>query len=172
MMPSANTNARTTRATPNSVGAFILFLLDEAYSDLLLVTIGCSGGAVNVRGWPTAKYFIGGGAVQWSSLSNKDFKIDKGTTLLDDEALWCDLLTPFKVAVDASTYSVMVRLNSYGDTKLSAERALISAVLKGKPGLGTLSLSWPCTIDQVPVALDGTTADGSSLLFPRNFGLR
>lgn len=40
------------------------------------------------------------------------------------------------------------------------------------PFSGTLPLPWPRTINQVPITLDGRTADGSQLLFPRGFGLR
>jgi beta-glucosidase len=36
---------------------------------------------------------------------------------------------------------------------------------------GTLPIAWPKTSEQLPLRYDGTTADGSQLLFPSGFGL-
>jgi beta-glucosidase len=48
----------------------------------------------------------------------------------------------------------------------------VADVLFGdKPFTGTLPLPWPLRSEQLPLAVDGTTADGSAVLFPRNFGL-
>lgn len=40
------------------------------------------------------------------------------------------------------------------------------------PFTGTLSLPWPHHLEQLPIALDQTTADGTEVLFPRYYGLR
>jgi beta-glucosidase len=37
---------------------------------------------------------------------------------------------------------------------------------------GKLPLPWPNSIAQLPIAPDGTTKDGTQVLFPRYFGLR
>lgn len=53
------------------------------------------------------------------------------------------------------------------------EGAGVADVLFGdKPFTGTLPLPWPRHSQQLPIALDETTADGTSVLFPRYFGLR
>lgn len=53
-----------------------------------------------------------------------------------------------------------------------SEGAGVAEVLFGdKPFSGTLPINWPRNVSQLPIRPDGTTADGSSLLFPRYFGL-
>lgn len=49
----------------------------------------------------------------------------------------------------------------------------VADVLFGRKSFtGTLPLPWPSHIQQLPIATDGTTADGTSVLFPRYFGLK
>jgi beta-glucosidase len=49
----------------------------------------------------------------------------------------------------------------------------VSDVLFGdKPFTGKLPLSWPRSLQQLPIALDETTADATPVLFPRYFGLK
>jgi beta-glucosidase len=49
----------------------------------------------------------------------------------------------------------------------------VADVLFGdKPFKGTLPLPWPSHSEQLPIALDGKTADGTAVLFPRYFGLQ
>lgn len=49
----------------------------------------------------------------------------------------------------------------------------VADVLFGnKPFVGTLPLPWPERSEQLPIATDGKTADGTSVLFPRYFGLK
>lgn len=40
------------------------------------------------------------------------------------------------------------------------------------PFTGTLPLPWPSHAEQLPITTDGRTADGTSVLFPRYFGLK
>lgn len=82
----------------------------------------------------TLKHYIGLGAMQWDTSSNQNFRIDQAYTAPDEEALRSDYLPAFKAAVDAEAGSVMVGLNSWGDTKLAAEKYLISDVLKNELG--------------------------------------
>ncbi len=54
-----------------------------------------------------------------------------------------------------------------------SEGAGVADVLFGaKPFTGTLPLPWPLRSEQLPIQLDGSTADGSPVLFPRSFGLQ
>ncbi len=82
----------------------------------------------------TAKHYLGAGSMQWGSSSNKDFKIDQGTTIADTGTLGGPYLAPFKAAVDAGVLSVMVGLNSVGSEKISANKNLITDVLKKELG--------------------------------------
>lgn len=53
-----------------------------------------------------------------------------------------------------------------------SEGAGVADVLFGrKPFTATLPLPWPASIEQLPIS-EGTTSDGSAVLFPRYFGLR
>lgn len=53
-----------------------------------------------------------------------------------------------------------------------SEGAGVADVLFGdRPFVGTLPLPWPRQTEQLPIAPDGTTADGTPVLFPRDFGL-
>lgn len=89
----------------------------------------------------TPKHYIGLGGMQWGTASNENFSIDQGTTVPDEVALRSEYLPPFKAAVDAGARSVMVGLNSWGDTKLAAERYLVTDVLKGELGFNGFTVS-------------------------------
>lgn len=80
----------------------------------------------------TAKHYVGLGGMVWGTSVNKDYKIDQGYTEPNELKLRTEYLVPFKNAVDAGTKSVMIGLNSWGDTKLSASKYLITDVLKNE----------------------------------------
>jgi beta-glucosidase len=89
----------------------------------------------------TVKHFIGLGSMVWGSSSNENFKIDQGTTEPDEESLRNEYLTPFKAVVDNGAMSVMIGLNSWGETKLGANSYLITDVLKGELGFAGFTVS-------------------------------
>ncbi|KKS29109.1 MAG: Glycoside hydrolase family 3 domain protein [Parcubacteria group bacterium GW2011_GWC2_42_11] len=82
----------------------------------------------------TAKHFLGAGGMQWNTSSNKNFSIDQGATPVDETKLRNTYLLPFKDALDADVHTVMVGLNSWGETKLAAEHYLLTDLLKGELG--------------------------------------
>ena len=98
----------------------------------------------------TLKHYIGLGSMAWGSASNVNFKIDQGTTGSNEEALRGEYLPPFKDAVDAGVQSVMVGLNSWGDTKLSASKYLITDVLKGELGFNGFVVSDWYSVYEIP----------------------
>ena len=53
-----------------------------------------------------------------------------------------------------------------------SEGAGIADVIFGDATTGTLPITWPRTIEQLPISASGFTRDGTSPLFPRGFGLR
>ncbi len=89
----------------------------------------------------TPKHYIGAGGMQWGSASNENFRIDQGTTPVDETMLRETYLLPFREAVDAGALSVMVGLNSWGDTKLAANKYLVTDVLKGDLGFKGFAVS-------------------------------
>ncbi|MFA7193475.1 MAG: glycoside hydrolase family 3 protein [Candidatus Paceibacterota bacterium] len=82
----------------------------------------------------TAKHFVGLGGMLWDTSSNENYKIDQGATLADEELLREEYLVPFRAVVDAGVKSVMIGLNTWGETKLSASEYLITDVLKKELG--------------------------------------
>ncbi len=82
----------------------------------------------------TPKHYIGAGGMLWGSASNENFKIDQGMTLIDEEKLRTYYLPPFKKAIETGAASVMVGLNSWGETKLAASSYLVQSVLKDELG--------------------------------------
>ncbi len=82
----------------------------------------------------TPKHYIGLGGMMWGSSSNINFEIDQGTTMPSEDTLRFEYLPPFKEAVDTGVKSVMVGLNSWGKTKLAADKYLITSVLKEELG--------------------------------------
>ncbi len=113
--------------------------LGSAYITGLQTDTTGSTSTINVLATP--KHYIGVGSMQWNTSSNKNFKIDQGTTLPDDELLRTQLLPPFKKAVESGAMSVMVGLNSWGDTKLAASNYLIEEVLKKELGFSGFVVS-------------------------------
>jgi beta-glucosidase len=89
----------------------------------------------------TAKHFIGLGGMMWGTASNKNFTIDQGTTKPDEQQLRTAYLPSFKALIDAGVLSVMVGLNSWGETKLSADSYLITEVLKDELGFKGFTVS-------------------------------
>ncbi len=89
----------------------------------------------------TAKHYVGAGGMQWGSSSNKDFKIDQGRTPPDEKILRTVYLPPFQAAIDAGVLSVMVGLNSWGDEKISANKYLITDILKKELNFNGLVVS-------------------------------
>ncbi len=82
----------------------------------------------------TPKHFIAAGGMLWDTSSNENFKIDQGTTPINEEKLRTHYLPPFEKAIETGALSIMVGLNSWGDTKLAASEYLIEQVLKGEMG--------------------------------------
>jgi beta-glucosidase len=82
----------------------------------------------------TPKHYVGGGSMMWNTSSNSNFKIDQGMTDPHETALREQYLPPFRAAIETGTKSVMVGLNSWGNTKLAASEYLITTILKGELG--------------------------------------
>ncbi len=82
----------------------------------------------------TPKHYLGAGSMQWDTSSNPNFRIDQGVTPQDEHALRTAYLSPFQKAIESGAQSIMLGLNSWGDTKLSASRYLVTDVLKGELG--------------------------------------
>lgn len=88
-----------------------------------------------------AKHYVGNGAMVWGSSSNLNFSIDQGNSGISEDEMRQAHLVPFREAVKADVKSIMVGLNSWNGQKLSANKHLISDVLKGELGFQGLVFS-------------------------------
>ena len=83
----------------------------------------------------TAKHYIGLGSMTWGTSTNNDFHIDQGVVPDDDPAAMSDAyLPPFRAAIDAGAMSVMAGLASWGGSDISADKYLLTDVLKDELG--------------------------------------
>lgn len=82
----------------------------------------------------TPKHFVGLGGMSWNTSQNENFTIDQGVTAADEALLNEVYLPPFTAAVDAGALSIMVGLNTWGNTKTVRDKYLLTDVLKNQLG--------------------------------------
>lgn len=91
----------------------------------------------------TPKHFVGLGGMGWDTSLNTNFKIDQGVTLANEVLLREVYLPPFAAAVDAGALSIMVGLNTWGETKTVRQKHLLTDVLKKQLGfMGFIVSDW------------------------------
>jgi len=94
---------------------------------------------INVLG--TAKHFIGGGAMEYGTARNKDFKIEEGNITLNENALRAIHLVPFQKAVDSGVQTVMVGTATWNGNMNTANKYLLTDVLKKELGFSGFVVS-------------------------------
>jgi len=97
----------------------------------------------------TPKHFIGDGGTGWATSTTNDYMLDQGVTRGDEANLRTKFLPPYKAAIDAGAMSVMVSFSSFGGMKMSAQKYLITDVLKGELGFKGFVVSDWQAIDQI-----------------------
>ncbi len=102
--------------------------LGAAYIQGLQGEMGSSTGTISVLATP--KHFIGAGGTLWETSTNESYSLDQGRTPINEAKLRNHYLPPFQKAVESGALSIMVGLNSWGDTKIAASEYLIQQVLK------------------------------------------
>jgi len=85
-------------------------------------------GYLNVLANP--KHFIGGGAMEYGTARNKNFKIEEGNITLTEEQLRNNHLIPFKVAIDGGAKAIMVGTATWNGKINPANEYLLTEVLK------------------------------------------
>lgn len=99
--------------------------------------------AKNIRILASVKHFIGLGAMEWDSSLNKNFKIDQGVTLANDELLKSVYLPPFISAIDAGALNIMIGLNTWGNNRTVRQKHLLTDLLKEELGFkGFIVSDW------------------------------
>jgi beta-glucosidase len=80
----------------------------------------------------TAKHFVADGGTSWGSATTGAGLLDQGVTEIDEATLRRVHLPPYIEAIDRGAQSVMISYSSWNDTKMHANRYLITDVLKGE----------------------------------------
>ena len=96
----------------------------------------------------TPKHFVGDGGTTWGSSATPG-SIDQGVTEVDEETLRAVHLPPYVEAIENGAQSVMVSYSSWNDTKLHADRYLVTDVLKDELGFGGFVVSDWGAVDQI-----------------------
>jgi len=78
----------------------------------------------------TAKHFVGGGAMEYGTARNKDFKIEEGNISLDEKSLRQTHLAPFQKAVNSGVQAVMVGTATWNGEMNTGNYYLLTDVLK------------------------------------------
>jgi beta-glucosidase len=106
-----------------------------------------SGGAAWILGAP--KHYVGDGGTAWGSSQTGDYLLDQGVTRVDEATLRRVHLPPYAAAVETGAMSIMVSFSSWNETKMHAQKYLLTDVLKGELGFqGFLVSDWQA-VDQI-----------------------
>ena len=106
----------------------------------------------------TAKHFAGDGGTAWGSSTSNGYSIDQGVTTVDEATFRAIHLAPYKAAIDAGVRIVMTSFSSTAAGKVTADRHLVTEVLKGELGFTGFVVSDWGAIDQVDPDYDAAVA--------------
>jgi len=116
-------------------------------------TQNSSNGYLKVLADP--KHFIGGGSMEYGTSRNKDFKIEEGNIIIDEETLRQVHLVPFKEAVDGGARAIMVGTASWKGTLNTANHYLLTDILKKELGFsGFIVSDWYGVYEIAPSKYD------------------
>ncbi|MDA3844973.1 MAG: glycoside hydrolase family 3 protein [Vallitaleaceae bacterium] len=122
----------------------------------------------------TAKHYAGDGAVAYGTGDGGNI-IDRGDTIMSEEAFRETQLAPYKVLVDAGVDTVMISFSRFNGLHMHENGYLINDVLKGEMGFeglvvsdweGINALPYPSLEDKVAVSIN---AGIDMLMQPYNF---
>jgi beta-glucosidase len=104
-----------------------------------------------------AKHYVGNGSTKWGSAMSKDYFIDQGDSDISEEEMRRIHIAPFQKAVDVGVKSVMVGLNRWNGEKVSADKHLITDILKEEMGFqGFVVSDWYGVYDKESDRYDAT----------------
>ena len=121
----------------------------------------------------TPKHYLGEGFEEWGS--SKDYLLDQGAITLSEEELLGDSLEPFEKAVNSGAMSIMVSRSSWQGVKISANKRLLTNILKEHLNFkGFLVSDWGA-IDQISDndyrnTVEAINAGIDMVMVPENYG--
>ncbi len=101
----------------------------------------------------TPKHYIGDGGTVWGtgqSAGGSRYMIDQGVMEADEATVRKLFLPPYQAALEAGARCIMVSFSSWKDTKMHADKYLLTDVLKGELGFSGFLISDWKAIDQIP----------------------
>jgi beta-glucosidase len=96
-----------------------------------------------------AKHFVGDGGTAFGSGVSRKNGLDQGDTRVDEATLRRIHLKPYPAAIGAGVGAIMPSFSSWNGTKCSADKYLLTDVLKGELGFEGFLISDYDAIDQV-----------------------
>ncbi|HPH96447.1 MAG TPA: glycoside hydrolase family 3 N-terminal domain-containing protein [Anaerolineaceae bacterium] len=100
------------------------------------------------------KHFIGDGATKWGTATSGANLIDRGDMQVDEATLRARFLPPYASAIKAGARTLMVSFSSWNGTKMHAQKALITDLVKGELGFTGFVVSDWQAIDEIPGNFD------------------
>ena len=97
----------------------------------------------------TPKHYIGDGGTTWGTSTSGGYMLDQGVTEYDEAQLRALFLPPYQAAIDSGALIIMNSFSSWGGTKMSANKYLLTTVLKTELGFEGFIVSDWASIDQV-----------------------
>jgi beta-glucosidase len=89
----------------------------------------------------TAKHFVGDGGTAFGTGSEGRMLLDRGDTRIAEEQLRAIHLPGYREAINAGVLTVMASFNAWNDTRLHAQKYLLTDVLKKELGFSGLVVS-------------------------------
>jgi beta-glucosidase len=103
----------------------------------------------------TLKHFIGGGAMEYGTSRNRNFKVEEGNITIDEKTLRQEHLAPFKKAVEAGAQSVMVGTATWNGKINPSNSYLLTDLLKKEFGFSGFVVSdWYAVYEISPSRYD------------------
>jgi len=91
----------------------------------------------------TAKHYVGDGGTKYGTPTTSGYLLDTGITDVDEQTLRAVHLPPYIEAIKSGARNIMVSFSSWGGSRMSAQRYLLTDVLKGELGFsGFLVSDW------------------------------
>ena len=113
-------------------------------------------------------YAEGWGDTEYPILSNEDLQAIKNLQATSKKVVVIIVSgRPLLITEEVDTFDALIAAWLPG----SAGAGVADVLFGDKPFVGTLPLPWPSHAEQLPISSLGNTNDGTTLLFPRYFGL-
>lgn len=110
---------------------------------------------------PAAKHYIADGGTIWGTSKTQNYQIDQGDAIIGEAALRAVHLPQYKALVDAGVPAVIPSYSSWNGVKMTANKYLLTGLLKGELGFKGFIVSDYNAMEQLKGATLGDKAAAS-----------